>query len=111
MISLDDARGGGLVSLLEEALPAVAASVAIFANAPAGTSAVTLTVRGGTLSLRFGSLAGSPPVLTPGTATATSGHDYGAGTYDIVNNQDALKNVRAIGAAVTSGWITYWRAL
>lgn len=93
------ARQGGYAALSGEALPAVAASAQIFANAPATTRKIVLTVRGGTLSMRF----------TGAAATATNGHDYAPNTYEFTLNQQAALLVRAIQSSGTvTGWITYF---
>ena len=92
------ARQGGYAALLGESLPAVSASTQIFANAPATCRKVLLTVRGGTLSVRF----------TGAVATATAGHDYFAGTYEFTLNQEQALRVRAIqGSGTVTGHITY----
>lgn len=88
---------GGLIALKEEALPAATAAAHIFANAPAGTKAAKLTIRGGTLTLTYIST----------TPTSTVGHDFGVGTYDFAYVEEELKKMQAIGASVTSGYITY----
>jgi hypothetical protein len=92
------ARAGGYSAILDEALPSVAASAAIFNNAPATTRKVLLTVRGGTLSVRLSGTA----------ATAANGHDYPSGTYEFTVNSDEAKRVRAIqSSGSVTGYITY----
>jgi len=89
---------GGLNLLLEEDLPAVSSATAIFANAPAGTKGVLITIRGGTLTFTED---GSTP-------TATHGGDLAAGLWGIFRNSKQLLAIKAIGASVTSGNIKYY---
>lgn len=96
------AQQGGFQFLDEEAMPTVTASTQIFANAPVGTVMVAWTNVGGTLTTRFDG----------GVVTSTTGLNWGANTttdpYSLPLTQAAAQKVRAIGASVTSGWITYW---
>lgn len=97
------AQQSGFQPLLGEALGATAASMAPFANAPAGTCMVSWTHIGGTLTMRFDG----------GTVTATTGLNFGANNasdpYTLPLSQANCKNVRAIGdGSITSGWIVYW---
>lgn len=96
------ARLGGYRVLLEEVLVAVTTPQAIFADAPALTCGVTLTFRGGPMTIAW---AGGGP---GGVSAGVVGNDYAAGTYDEVMTSDQLQKVKAIGVGVTSGWITYW---
>lgn len=86
-----------------EALPSCTVATNIFANAPADTEMVYLTIRTGGLTLEF--LDGSTP-----TAGA-NGHDYGAGErVEFRLNQTSAKAIRAIQTGgTTTGWITYFK--
>lgn len=94
-----EGRGGRV--LLDEAMPSLVASAAIFANAPDGTKAVQLSVYNQGIYL---DQAG-------GTATSAD-HFLGITTqapYTIVADLKTLKAMKAIQAAATAtGKITYW---
>jgi hypothetical protein len=94
------AKQGGYRCISGEALPAVSASTQIFANAPAGTTVVELTVRAQALRLTFDGTT---------AATATVGQDYPIGNHRLFLNSEQAKRVRAIQAAATAtGYITYF---
>jgi hypothetical protein len=102
-MSIDIMRQGGLEALLSEALPSVASSAAIFANAPADTQLIVLTVRTAGITLRFDGSA----------ATAgANGHDYAVTTdapKELMLNKTAAVLVRAIqNGGTATGWITYF---
>jgi hypothetical protein len=88
--------------LFEEALPSVAASAAIFANAPEGTARIELTVRVATVVIRRD---GKP-------ATTANGQDFKTTTVaPFVFNMDRSRAllVRAIeNGGTATGWITYF---
>lgn len=93
-----EAQQGGFVYLSDEALPSVSSSTALFANAPANTRKIVLTIRVATLSLRFS-----------GKATTANGHDFAVGTHDLLMNQGAAQACRAIeSGGTTTGFITYF---
>lgn len=90
---------GGWTCLLEEALPTVSSSTQIFANAPAGTRLIILTIRAQALTVRM-----DGNVATAGA----NGADYPVGTYYMSLNQGNALKVRAIQAASSAtGWIQY----
>ena len=91
------------VTLLAEAMPALTTSTQIFANAPAGTKAIYLTVRTAGITMTF-----------DGTTAATAsvvGHDFNTGAsapYVLSLNQTQALLVRAIQQSATAaGYITY----
>lgn len=95
---------GGLdfAVLADEALPSVAASAAIFANAPSGTKVIWLTLRTAGITMTFDA----------GAATAgANGHDFANGSsapYAFALNQEQALLVRAIqNGGTATGWITY----
>jgi len=96
------AMQSGFQPLLDEAMPTVTSSTSIFNNAPKGTKFIAFTVIGGTLTMRFDGQV----------VTATTGLNFAANTasdpYALPLSETNAKKVRAIGAAVTSGFITYW---
>lgn len=91
--------GGGFKFLADEALSgSFGSSNQIFANAPAATKAVEITVRGATLAIR-----------KSGTATTTNGHDYAVGTWWFTAAQSELLNYRAIQSGGTAtAFVTYY---
>ena len=101
-------KSGGLVHLGSEALPSLASATQLFPHAPLGTRLAILTIRGGTATMTFDG-AGIDGVNggVPTIPTATVGVDYPAGTYVFQLNDKALRNILAIGAAVTSGFVEY----
>lgn len=88
-------------ALLEEALPIVATSTQLFANAPVGTMMITLTLRTQGISMRFDG----------NVATVANGHDYAVWgtphTLKVTQAQALLARAIQMGASAT-GWITYW---
>lgn len=94
-----EAQQGGFVTLSDEAMPAASSSTQIFANAPALTRRIILTIRAQALTIRFSGSA----------ATAgANGHTFAIGTHVLYLNQETAKLVRAIQEAATAtGYITY----
>lgn len=85
--------------ILSEALASVVSSTQIFANCPANTSMVQLTVRGGVLHVRFDGVA----------ATATNANDIAQGTVEWKMTKTDLLKIYAISSNVTSGFISYFK--
>lgn len=95
-------KHGGLVCLLEEAMPTISASTAIFANAPPGTKAILMSVYSGGADVLV--------MLDGGTALATKGLRYYAGDSAqlIPIAYDQALQAKAIQSAATAtGWIVY----
>lgn len=95
-------KHGGLVCLLEEAIPTISSSTAIFANAPTGTKAILMSVYSGGADVLV--------MLDGGTALTTKGLRYYAGDsaqlIPIAYDQALL--AKAIQSAATAtGWIVY----
>lgn len=93
-----------LKALLDEALPSVASSAQIFANAPATTKLIMLTIRAATVTMTFDGSA----------ATAgANGHDWAVNNtsspYVFQMTQSEALLVRAIQSGGTAtGHITYF---
>ena len=90
-------------TLLGEAIPAISSSTQIFANAPAGTKEIWISVRTQGITMTF-----------DGTTAATAsvvGHDFNTGAsapFVLSLNQTQALLVRAIQQAATAaGYITY----
>lgn len=100
MLAATTRTDSNLAALSDEALPSVASSAQIFANAPAGTLAIVVTFRVAGVTCTFDA--------TAATAGA-NGNDYEIGTYEWEMNQTAALRVRCIenGGTVT-GHITYF---
>ena len=95
--------------LKAEAMPSVSASTAIFANAPAATKEIRMTVR--TAAITMTGPAGSNTV--PVTATTTVGLDFAVNSasspYVIETNATIAKAMRAIqNGGTAAGYIEYW---
>lgn len=98
-----NAEMGGMDCLLTEAMPACSSSTQIFANAPAGTRAIQLTLRTQGITMR----------CDAGTATASAnGIDLAADTaapHLLALTYDQALKVRAIQISATAtGYIQYW---
>ena len=103
------AKNGTPDVLLAEALPSISSSATIFANAPANTRIIMVTLRGAGMTLNIDTRDDS----TPDAATASgNGHDYDYGTpnpHVFAFDQKTALKCRAIQTAATAtGWITYW---
>ncbi len=90
---------GGYDVISEEALPSLASSTQVFANAPAGTALIRFTLRSQGVTMR----------LDGNAATALgNGVDLATGSYEWEFSQEQAKKVRMIQAgATTTGWIQY----
>lgn len=90
-------------TLLEETIPSISSSAAIFANAPAATKEIWLTVRVAPITLR----------TDAGTATAgANGHDFQVNSTTVPHvlqlSAKEAKDCRAIqNGGTTTGFITY----
>ena len=91
------------VTLLAEAMPTLATSIQIFANAPAGTKEIWLTLRTAGITMTYDG-------TTAATASAV-GHDFNTGAsapFVLELNQTQAKLCRAIQQSATAaGYITY----
>lgn len=92
------ARAGCFRLLKSVALPSVAAAAAVFADAPADTRVIELSVYGGTLYLTYD---GTTPVI------GSAGHSFDPGSYDLCLSVDVASKTQGIGSGV-SGYVTYW---
>ena len=86
-----------LKPLSSEPIPSMTSSTKIFANAPALTVKVQITVRNGTMTLTYDGT----------TPTSTVGHDFVTGTYDFNFDAPNLIAIKAISSSAT-GYITYF---
>lgn len=92
-----------LKALLDEALPSVASSAQIFANAPATTKLIMLTIRVATVTMTFD---GS-------TATTSNGHDWAVNStsspyvFQMTKSEALLVQAIQSGGTAT-GHITYF---
>lgn len=101
MADLHTAAQGSWTCLLEEALPSIAASTQVFANAPAKTVMIRFTLRSQGATARFDGNA----------ATAgANGIDLASNaTYELPLTKEAALKVRMIQAAATAtGWVQYY---
>ena len=100
LIGQDHVVNTSYINLLEEALPSVASSAQVFANAPAGTKEIVITIRSQNVTYR-----GDGSDATAGADGCT----LAVGTYTLQLNKAAAQLVRMIQEAATAtGWIQYW---
>lgn len=101
MADLHTASQGSWTCLLEEALPSIATSTQVFANAPAKTTMIRFTLRTKGATARF-----------DGSAATAGGNGIDLAqdaTYELPLTKQAALLVRMIqSAATTTGWIQYY---
>ena len=94
------------VPLLEEALPTVSSSTAIFANAPSGTKSISICVRTKAIGLTFDGT--TVPTASGGAVVVGLDIPIG-GPYTLELNRTQALLVRAIESGATAtGYIVYW---
>ena len=87
--------------LLDEVLPSLATAAQIFANAPAGTRTILLTVEDQNIRLRFAG-SGNDPVA------GGIGQLFPVGQYELTRTQAQALEIYAVEEAATAaGTITY----